>query len=190
MVLRPAPTPCRPSRVTSFPSFGGTTRALVVLARESASAPTLAGAVTRSMARGFRVETTRSPRFLGSPPTTRPARRPRWDLRARPSSASMLPSASRTASAPTTQRFGAQSHGSWRRCLRFAARVTPGPRKTRFRLVASLGRAGFDPQDSTVSFRSVPTTSSRLILAQPTCCRPRPPTVGPNSARHSGPLLP
>ena len=38
--------------------------------------------------------------------------------------------------------YGAQSHGPHARCLRFAARVTPEPRKTRFRLVASHYRAG------------------------------------------------
>ena len=42
--------------------------------------------------------------------------------------------------------FGAPSHGLRTRCLRFAARVAPGPRKTRFRLVASLCRAGLFPR--------------------------------------------
>ena len=39
--------------------------------------------------------------------------------------------------------FGAQSHGIRTRCLRFAGRVAPPPRKTRFRLLAKLCRAGF-----------------------------------------------
>ena len=34
--------------------------------------------------------------------------------------------------------FGAQSHGPRTRCLRFAGRVAPPPRKTRFRLTASF----------------------------------------------------
>ncbi len=38
--------------------------------------------------------------------------------------------------------FGARSHGLQTRCLRFASRITPTTRKTRFRLVASLDRAG------------------------------------------------
>jgi len=42
----------------------------------------------------------------------------------------------------TTVTFEAQSHGVRTRCLRFAARVAPGPRKTRYRLVASLYRTG------------------------------------------------
>ncbi len=38
--------------------------------------------------------------------------------------------------------FEAQSHGFGTGCLRFAARVTPTPRKTRFRLPAKLFRTG------------------------------------------------
>ncbi len=42
---------------------------------------------------------------------------------------------------PQLTYFGAQSHSLHTRCLRFATWVTPMPRKTRFRLVASLYRA-------------------------------------------------
>ncbi len=38
--------------------------------------------------------------------------------------------------------FGARPHGLQTRCLRFASRIAPATRKTRFRLVASLDRAG------------------------------------------------
>jgi hypothetical protein len=38
--------------------------------------------------------------------------------------------------------FGAQSHGFGTRCLRFAGRIAPPPRKTRFRLPARLYRTG------------------------------------------------
>ena len=41
--------------------------------------------------------------------------------------------------------FEAQSHGFSSGCLRFAGRVTPPPRKTRFRLLAKLYREGFSP---------------------------------------------
>ena len=41
--------------------------------------------------------------------------------------------------------FEARSHSFHTRCLRFAGRITPTPRKTRFRLVASLYRMGFEP---------------------------------------------
>src|SRR5580704_9793142 len=52
--------------------------------------------------------------------------------------------------------FGAPSHGPHARCLRFAAAVARGPRKTRFRLVVLLGRTGFEPAGShrEVSVRS------------------------------------
>ena len=40
--------------------------------------------------------------------------------------------------------FGAQSRGLRTPCERFAPGVTPGPRITRFRLVADLGRMGLD----------------------------------------------
>jgi hypothetical protein len=47
-----------------------------------------------------------------------------------------------TAEAPACIAFEAQSHGFGTGCLRFAGRVTPTPRKTRFRLPAKLFRAG------------------------------------------------
>ena len=40
--------------------------------------------------------------------------------------------------------FGPQSRGPRTPCERFAPWVTPGPRITRFRLVADLGRMGLD----------------------------------------------
>jgi hypothetical protein len=49
--------------------------------------------------------------------------------------------------------FGAPSHGLRALCVRFAARVTPGPRNTRFRLVANLYRAGFTRWVPMKSFR-------------------------------------
>ena len=54
----------------------------------------------------------------------------------------VLPSAVLTTSAPRCGAFEAGSPSLCPRCLRLAARVTPRPRKTRFRLVASLSRAG------------------------------------------------
>jgi hypothetical protein len=44
-----------------------------------------------------------------------------------------------------TPRTEAQSHGLATPCVRFAAKVAPGPRNTRFRLVANLCRAGLTP---------------------------------------------
>ena len=65
---------------------------------------------------------------------------------------------------PREKDFGARSHGIGTRCLRFAGRVAPPPRKTRFRLLAKLCRAGFvNPQGSNErfpSFESLPPFSS------------------------------
>jgi hypothetical protein len=44
--------------------------------------------------------------------------------------------------------FEAHSHGLRPRCLRFAGALAGYPRKTRFRLVANLCRAGFGPAGS------------------------------------------
>jgi len=56
---------------------------------------------------------------------------------------SVLPSALPMASASTTLLISGLNHDSLHpRCLRFAAWVTPQPRKTRFRAAASLTRAG------------------------------------------------
>jgi hypothetical protein len=50
--------------------------------------------------------------------------------------------------------FGAQSRGLSTRCLRFAGRVDATPRKTRFRLVANLCRAGLnEPAGFRVKFQ-------------------------------------
>jgi len=51
----------------------------------------------------------------------------------------VLSSAFTTTSTPAiTEHFEAHSHGPHIRCLRFAGWVTPPPRKTRFRRLASL----------------------------------------------------
>ena len=56
----------------------------------------------------------------------------------------MLPSAQRKASALAPVHFGAPSRGLRAPCERFASWVTPGPRITRFRLAADLGRMGLN----------------------------------------------
>lgn len=88
-------------------------------------------------------EATGSPRFLGNPMRACPALRPRWDLCARP-----LPRVGAAfrlfngVGSHKNRNFEARSHGPRARCLRFARRVTPSPRKTRFRLPARRCRAG------------------------------------------------
>ena len=56
---------------------------------------------------------------------------------------------------------GAQSHGLRAPCERFAPGVTPGPRITRFRLAADLGRMGLDPHR--VSNKVSKITSRHLV---------------------------
>ena len=65
------------------------------------------------------------------------------DLSARPDGGVVLTTQEARAASPDDKfPYEAQSHGSRAPCVRFAARVTPAPRNTRFRLVASLCRAG------------------------------------------------
>jgi hypothetical protein len=60
-------------------------------------------------------------------------------------------------------RIGAQWHGPLAGCLRFAGRVAPAPRKTRFRSLAKLSRAGVDtPQGPYERFRRY----DRFLLPQ------------------------
>jgi len=51
--------------------------------------------------------------------------------------------------------FGAQWHGLHASCVRFVVRVTPAPRNTRFRLVASLCRTGWLPAGSERRFQPI-----------------------------------
>ncbi len=53
---------------------------------------------------------------------------------------------------PSVVYFEAQSRGPRTRCPSFAARVTPAPRKTRFRLVASFTRRDLHPQGPSSGF--------------------------------------
>ena len=93
------------------------------------------------------VETTGSPRFLGGPQRAHALLfDPGGTGHARLDffyGAPMRPSELNDAvGSHDSKPFGAQSHGLHTRCLRFAVRVAPTPRKTRFRLLARLCRAG------------------------------------------------
>ncbi len=74
----------------------------------------------------------------------------------------MLPSAQRKASALAQTHLGAQSRGLRTPCERFAARVTPGSRITRFRQAAGLRRMGLDTHR--VSNKVSKITSRHLVL--------------------------
>ena len=66
----------------------------------------------------------------------------------------------------TSVDFEAQSHGLHTRCLRFAARVSPGPRKTRSRVVASLPGRAFTRKIPYERFQLDASSLPRLSLAQ------------------------
>ncbi len=75
-----------------------------------------------------------------------------------PCGASARPPLKSTTRAPTTTHFGAQSHDLGTRCLRFAGRVAPPPRKTRFRLLVRLYRTG-------LATRRVPTKGFEFLVS-------------------------
>ena len=67
--------------------------------------------------------------------------------------------------------LGALSRGLHALCVRFAAGVAPGPRNTRFRLVANLDRSGLSPAGSHRRFPSclsvyIASPFTKLCLAQ------------------------
>ena len=101
--------------------------------------------VTRPPVAGYLVEMKGPPRFLGNPMRTCPALRPRWDLGTR---------SLRCVDAAFRQSHDVGSHvslslrGSITRPARFLCtlhvRGCPRPCNTRFRLLTTLCRAGFD----------------------------------------------
>ena len=90
---------------------------------------------------------------------TCPALRPRWDADTRPLGVRRVAfRATYDVGSHVKLDFGARSHSLQPRCLRFAARVTPAPRKTRFRLAANLHRVGL------LTHRTPKTVSSRHTI--------------------------
>jgi hypothetical protein len=96
--------------------------------------------------------------------------RPRWDRHARPLRRADTAPGGSTARAPDEKTFEAQCPGFPSDCLRFAAWIAPGPRKTRFRLLASSTGRDSDPQGSDGRFpsctRYISSPFPRLGLAQ------------------------
>lgn len=136
------------SRLARFPSLGGTSLALCLRLsraheRGSHGPGRCLGSRPSSISRGRRWIS----QVPGEPPHACPGLRPRWSLRARSFSAPRccLPFLGRRRP-PQPETLGAQSRGPHARCLRFAARVAPAPRKTRFRLVTNLAGRGSIPR--------------------------------------------
>ncbi len=93
-----------------------------------------------------------------------PALRPRRNQRVWPWRCVGMAPAVSTAKAPAFRTFEAQSHGFGTGCLRFAGRVAPTPRKTRFRLLARLSRTGLTTRRApTKGFSMYPTS---ILLSQ------------------------
>ena len=92
----------------------------------------------------FKMESTRPPGFPGNPPARMPRAPTPGEVAASTASETRrddLPSNARRRPSHSMH-FGAQSRGLRAPCERFAPWVTPGPRITRFRLAADLGRMG------------------------------------------------
>jgi hypothetical protein len=157
-----------------FPSLGGTTFALCFAPTASSASPQ---ALVPLVSRRPSPATPRWRRqdIPGSWKTLLPAcpaLRPRRDLHARPLRrvGAVFHIRLERVDPRNLSHFGAQSRGLQTRCLRFAARVTPLPRKTRFRLAANLCRAGLTPAGprrkvSVVDHPLHPSSFPRLNLA-------------------------
>lgn len=120
--------------------------------------------VTRYLPPGVSEKTTGPPRFLGDPCERALFSDPGGIACARPSrrrDAAFRPV--NNVGSRGYIRLGAQWHGPLTGCLRFAARVAPAPRKTRFRPLAKLYRAGVDtPQGPNERFPRY----NRFLLSQ------------------------
>jgi len=157
-----AMTSCRPFRRASLPSLSDTTcSARVSPARGRALPRDESPGVGHPVppAGNWSVETTGSPTFLGNPtvllpcsPTPAGPTHQALAMRRRGPRSVHGEGSHKTA-------FEAQSHGFGTGCLRFAGRVAPTPRKTRFRLLAKLFRAGFTTRRvPTKGFEQYPTS--------------------------------
>jgi len=172
----------------SFPSHFVLLRLTVPRLRRSFVSPTEQrrflrgpGVLSRRWPRSgsFGVETTGSPRFLGGPACACPALGPRRDRRARP--LRRVGAAFRSDNSVGSRGdcpIEALSHGPPTRCLRFAVRLTPRPRKTRFRLLASFAGRVWLPAGSLKRFVLLtrppfPGFAWRNISYQPECAAGR-----------------
>ena len=131
-----------------MPSPGGTIRAPAAsLRRTPGAASTASGLVSRCPPPGGLYDgDDEASRVPGKPTRTHATRSDPGEVAASTASEMRrdnLPSNARRRPSQTMH-FGAQSRGLRAPCERFAPWVTPGPRITRFRLAADLGRMGLD----------------------------------------------
>ena len=136
-----SPSPVPPRFVAFAWRYPGRTR--VSLPRPPGAPAAGLELVTRYLPPGLAEKATGPPRFLGNPRERALFSDPGGIADARP--LRRRDAAFRhlnDVGSREYDHFGAQSHGPLTRCLRFAARVAPAPRKTRFRLLAKLCRAG------------------------------------------------
>src|SRR3990172_8270313 len=174
-----AATPGRPSRLASF-SFARRYHAAACgsLPRTTnGKRPRTRRLVWLALGRFVVVETAGPPTFLGNPSCLCPVLRPRRDDAYQAIRYAHAAPAESTTKAPAFGSFEAQSHGLGTRCLRFAGRITPPPRKTRFRLPARLYRtglipAGFQSKVSELSITSrppLPSFVAQRFLSRSSC---------------------
>ena len=110
-----------------------------------------------------------SSRSWGTPLCSCPALRPRWDRRHLPLRCVGVAPVVSTTKAPAIRTFEAQWHGFGTGCLRFAVQVTRTPRKTRFRLLATLFRTGLVTRRVPLKgFKVYPTSN---FLSQVNACK-------------------
>ena len=131
-----------------MPSRDGTIRAPAASLRRTPGAPsTASGLVSRCPPPGNLYDgDDEASRVPGKPTRTHATRSDPGEVAASTASEMRrdnLPSNARRRPSQTMH-FGAQSRGLRTPCERFAPWVTPGPRITRFRLAADLGRMGLD----------------------------------------------
>ncbi len=144
-VLWPTPIPPHPSRQLRLPSPSGTFRRTLVrsLGRRARAGQGQVHGLRRTQLRYLQKEMRRPPRFLGDPIACMPRTwTPAGSARQAIRRAAFAFRLNKDVGTRKVVYFGARSHGLQTRCLRFASRITPATRKTRFRLVASLNRAG------------------------------------------------
>ena len=153
--IEPTPTSRLPSRITSFPSLSTTTASPPSLP-QGRTLPREPGLLLpRRPRRLIPVEKTRPPRFLDDPCVHAPLSDPGGPPNPGHFRTGDVVFRLRNDVDSASTSLGALSRGLHALCVRFAAGVAfPGPRNTRFRLVASLDRSGLSPAGSHRRFPS------------------------------------